>query len=339
MQLSLCSLSMGGLLKNMLSQLIYRPGAQSYKDDLLKKFLPRALAGTSLGGTQIEEAVRQQLGHRKYQSALQTLNSHEASLNPEHFLPDRFKQSFNEQSNSPQLVQATRSIFNMLTTTLDQLTSSRLTTTTNLLTSLITSLIEGLRLEIEAFDKKNSRELKEILKLLKETNLGVKGCTPPDQGGLYSCFAAILILVCLIFPGLFALRNSVTNFIRKIQSTQTASNLRKAQRLEYCRGRSPDRFRDHSPTSRANEDHLNQIQWPDSTLPAKTKTFLRRGSFRGEINPQGRRQAEFQEDFQVQSMVGACAGPEDFTTTHRKRPTLMPEATHKRTLAQVFTQE
>ena len=43
----------GSILKPMLSQIIFRPGKQSYKSNLLGKFLPRALSSTHLGGSEI----------------------------------------------------------------------------------------------------------------------------------------------------------------------------------------------------------------------------------------------------------------------------------------------
>ena len=97
----------GSLLKPMLSQIIFRPGKQTYKSNLLSKFLPRALSSTNLGGSAIEEAVCQQPAARKYSVALQTLTSHESRLDPEHYLPERFKESFNAKSNSQELVAAT----------------------------------------------------------------------------------------------------------------------------------------------------------------------------------------------------------------------------------------
>ena len=156
----------GSLLKPMLSQIIFRPGKQTYKSNLLSKFLPRALSSTNLRGSAIEEAVCQQLAARKYSVALQTLTSHESRLDAEHYLPERFKESFNAKHNSEQLVAATRCIFGTLTKTLDEIISTRLTSAGNLLTSLITSLIEELRLHLAEFHDENRNQMKLVLKIL-----------------------------------------------------------------------------------------------------------------------------------------------------------------------------
>ena len=104
---------------------------------------------------------------------------------------------------------------------------------------------------------------------------------PPDNGGLYSCLAAVLVLLGLIFPGLFVLRNSITAFTRKLQQTQTASNLRKAQRDYYAR--TVPIVRDTSPLPRDQDDLM---PWPETTL--QTRTLIRKGSFRqGEATQAG----------------------------------------------------
>ena len=89
---------------------------------------------------------------------------------------------------------------------MDDIMQNRLITTATLLTSLITSLVEELRLELEWFNEDNLKNFRDVLKILKETKLLVKECESPDQGGLYSCCAAILALVFCIFPGMVYLQ-------------------------------------------------------------------------------------------------------------------------------------
>ena len=85
---------------------------------------------------------------------------------------------------------------------------------------------------MELFYAETLKHIKDILKFQKETKLLVKECQAPDLGGLYSCAAAIMALVLTIFPALVFLRNSLTSFMRKMQTNQTAANIRRAQRHE-----------------------------------------------------------------------------------------------------------
>ena len=142
----------------------------------------------------------------------------------------------------------------------------------------------------------------------------MKECQAPDQGGLYSCNAAIMALVFCVFPGLVFLRNSITSFILKIQTNQAAANIRRAQRQE---------IRENPEGS--VEDQLGNIQWPDSGIPAPT--FHRRGSFRGETGPQGRRHTEMREAYSMHSVGaigGAIGGQDDYPTLHRTSGSLKP---------------
>ena len=143
----------------------------------------------------------------------------------------------------------------------------------------------------------------------------IKECESPDQGGLYSCCAAILALVFCIFPGMVYLRNSITSFVRKLQANQAAANIRKVQRQEIC----------ENPEGSV-EEQLGNIQWPESNIP--TNTFHRRGSFRGETGPQGRRHTEtLREAFSMHSVGaigGAMGGSDDYPTLHRTSGSLKP---------------
>ena len=56
----------GGLFKSILSQLIYRGGDPSYKQGLLARFIPRVLSQTSLGNSQTEQVINQQIKSRNY---------------------------------------------------------------------------------------------------------------------------------------------------------------------------------------------------------------------------------------------------------------------------------
>ena len=314
----------GSLLKPMLSQIIFRPGKQTYKSNLLSKFLPRALSSTNLEGSAIEEAVCQQLAARKYSVALQTLTSHESRLDAEHYLPERFKESFNAKHNSEQLVAATRCIFGTLTKTLDEIISTRLTSAGNLLTSLITSLIEELRLHLEEFHDENRNQMKLVLKILQEISKKLEICQQPDNGGLYACFSSVLVLVALIFPSLIYLRNSLTSFQCKLQRNQIASILRRAQKQD----------RDGPDAELMDQGGFEQIDWPETATLPNNATLIRGTSFRGEIGPQGARQTEMQQAYSVSSCRSmAAAGDDHYASLHRTsgaiRPNGRPRTIHE----------
>ena len=106
------------------------------------------------------------------------------------------------------------------------------------------------------------------------------------------------------------LRNSITSFVRKLQANQAAANIRKVQRQEIC----------ENPEGSV-EEQLGNIQWPESNIP--TNTFHRRGSFKGETGPQGRRHTEMREAYSMHS-VGAIGGQDDYPTLHRTSGSLKP---------------
>ena len=282
----------GGMLKGILSQLIYWGGDPSYKQNLLAKFIPRVLSQTSLGNSQTEQIINQHLQSRNYQSVLQTIQSAEQGLDKRNFVPDEFKMAFNQNENSPQLVQAVRKVFHSLVETMDTLMTQRLSTSGNLLSSLLTSLIENLRLELEDFEKTHSQEVKRLSAILEQIKAGLKDCGPPNNTGIFAILSAILVCIVLIFPGLFILKNSLTAFMRKLQSTQQASMMRKVQRENYARtiqGHQSDR--DTSPilARRSQEEPDNSLHWPEANtleMPRQIRSrpvvLKRRGSYRAE---------------------------------------------------------
>ena len=78
---------MGKLLRPLISDIAHRPGVSKYKDNLLQRFLPRALKGTQLADTQMERALESSLIQRKYSVALNTLKSQEKDLDTSSYLP------------------------------------------------------------------------------------------------------------------------------------------------------------------------------------------------------------------------------------------------------------
>ena len=321
----------GGMLKGILSQLIYRSDDPVYKQKLISKFVPRVLSRTSLGNSQTEQLINQQLQSRNYQSVLQTLQSVEQGLDERSFVPEQFKLAFNQNEHSPQLVQVTRKVFHSLVQTMDTLMTQRLSTSGNLIASLLTTLIENLRKELEEFDQTHSREIKQLLALNEQIRVGLKDCGPPNNTGIFACLAALLVCVSLIFPSLLILRNSLTAFNRKLQSTQQASIMRKAQRENYARailmGNTMDR--DTSPIlpRRATEEPNTPLHWPDSNLQIRPRPVVNRGE-----QVQSARQVSYNEGYLLDSMPGTLA--DTFITS--SRTTQAPEPKSRRTLSPSF---
>ena len=113
--------------------------------------------------------------------ALRTLEAQESELANENYIPDTFKQSFSSvKTASPQMVQATRSIFNQLTHAFDNVLQDRLITVSHLSTSFISSVIEEMCLEMESYFDEIQKNLKEILKGLRESKLLLAACTQAE---------------------------------------------------------------------------------------------------------------------------------------------------------------
>ena len=285
--------------------------------------MPRALSSTNLAGTAIQQAISQQLSDRKYSVALQTLTSHEAKLNHEHYLPERFKESFNAKSHSVQLVAATRCVFGTLTKTLDEIISTRLTSSGNLLTSLITSLIEELCLHLAEYHNDNREQMKLVLRILEEISKKLEICQQPDNGPLFACFSAVLVLVALIFPSLIYLRNSITAFQCKLQRNQVASILRRTQKQE----------REGPDADLLDQGGFETIDWPESATLPNNATLIRGTSFWGETGPQGTRQTEMQQAYSVSSCRSMAQGDDHYASLHRTtgaiRPNGRPRTIHE----------
>ena len=158
--------------------------------------------------------------------------------------------------------------------------------------------------------------MKELLRLNLELKEGIKGCGPPDFTGLFACLAAVLVCIVMVFPGLYVLRNSITAFSRKLQQTQQASNLRKAQRETYVRsapilGNRTEKDTAPILTSMVSNEDLNSGHWPNSSLQRRAKSFVRRGSVRADHPYQPTRHSKFNEGYLVGDLASSI--PESFT--------------------------
>ena len=222
----------GGLIKMVLNQVINRPGSLGYTDKLVGRFVPRALSQTHLKNSQVSTSIQNQMKNHNFQSAIQTLTSASRPLEAQNYIPTRFKEVFNANTQDNKLVLATRKILTAITSTLDSIISQRLATVTNLLTSLITTVIESLRLLLQSLHEKHTQDDKKLLEITGKTLLEIQLCKPQDFGGLYASLAAVLSLLCLLFPTLLILKSSICNHANKLQHTQMAYTLRKAARSD-----------------------------------------------------------------------------------------------------------
>ena len=180
----------------------------------MKKFAHRALSNTDLADSEVERAVSQQLTQHKYGVVLCTLEAQESELSNENYIPDTFKQSLSSlKTASPQMVQATRSIFNQLTHTFDNVLQDWLITVSHLSTSFISAVIEEMHLEMESYFDDVKKNLSEILLSLRDSKILLSACTQPELGGLYSCNATVMALCVSILVALLFHRNSICKFL------------------------------------------------------------------------------------------------------------------------------
>ena len=153
--------------------------------------------------------------------------------------------------------------------------------------------------------------------------------------------------VVLIFPGLFILKNSLTAFMRKLQSTQQASIMRKAQRENYARtiqGHYSDR--DTSPilARRSQEEANNSLHWPDNTLEmprqirSRPVVLKRRGSFGAEPG-QAVRQDNYNDAYLVDNRASLTGELSDNFIPRPRTQAPPPEPRSRKNLASSFLQE
>ena len=311
----------GSILRSILSQLIYRGGDASYKQDLLAKFVPRVLSQTALQNSQTEQIINQQLKSRNYESVLQTINSAAKGLDQKNYVPEDFKHAFNQQENSPKMVLSVRKVFHGLVQTLDTLLTQRLSTSSNLMSSLLTSLIESLRVELEGFEKTHANEVKRLGSTLSSIQADLKRCGAQNLTTVYALLAAILVGLTLIFPSLFMVKNTLTAFMRKLQSSAQASLIRKAQRetlIRTAQGYLSDR--DTVPILEHSEmEGDGNVHWPEADtlemprMRSRPMFNRRRGSFRvdSSIPAWQERQDKYQDIIHADLKVALPPAPKD----------------------------
>ena len=106
---------MGSLIEPLFSSISNRPGNSVHNQNLLQTFIPRALHGTELGGTDIQKHIQSAVKLNKYNVALTALRNRERPLDKSHFLPFKLS-SYGDLS-----IMETKKLFLQLTTVIDNL--------------------------------------------------------------------------------------------------------------------------------------------------------------------------------------------------------------------------
>ena len=206
----------GGLIKNALSQVINRPDPILYTQGILKRFVPRALAASNLKNTAVSSSIQTQFKNHNFNSAISTLDSNSHPIKTENHISNKFHKVLNSSTDDKKLVAAVKHILKAVASTLDSIISQRLTSVSNLLTSLFTSIVESLRLLLIELHEGHTRDLKKLLVIANSSLAEIKRSKPHTHIELYALLSAILTLLCLIFPALNILKNSVFNHANKL---------------------------------------------------------------------------------------------------------------------------
>ena len=82
------SVFMNKLIASLIQGVAHRPNSSPYKDQLIQKFTQRALAGTRIQDTQVQNAFEQNIAQKQYQVAINTLRSHEVPLDIDQYFPE-----------------------------------------------------------------------------------------------------------------------------------------------------------------------------------------------------------------------------------------------------------
>ena len=106
---------MGSLIAPLFSSISNRPGNSIHNQKLLQRFIPRALHGTQLGGTEVQTHIQSAVKLNKFNVALTALRNRERPLDKSHFLPFKLS-SYGDLS-----IMETKKLFLQLTTVIDNL--------------------------------------------------------------------------------------------------------------------------------------------------------------------------------------------------------------------------
>ena len=210
---------MGKLLRPLISEIAHRPGISKYKDNLLQKFVPHTLTGTPLAGSQLQKALENELKQQRYSVALNTLKGQERDLDTSSYLPksEADSDSFVHQ-DSGIMQKATRKMFYQFTRTLDKLMQKRLLTISHFSSSFLSSVVEQLRLTLQA-EHRNQSQIESHLEVeINKVQASLdQQCHQPELSGVYIALAAVLGFNFLTLLCLYLLHNSIVSWFLRQQ--------------------------------------------------------------------------------------------------------------------------
>ena len=255
------------LIKNALTQVVNRPDKISYTQGILKNFIPRALSSSSLRNTAVSNSIQAQVRNNNFNSAIATIDSNSHALKPETHIANKYHKVLTENSNDRKLVNSVRHVLKALTSTIDSIMSQRLTSLSNLLSSLFTSIVESLRLLLVGYHERHSGDLKRLLIGSNNTLGEIKRLKPHTNVSIYAMLSAILVILVLIFPTLIVLRSSITNHHTKVfypkynrHEIDEARAVKRRERLSQAHEMEEGEFEEHSAPGATGSQHTFKVK-------------------------------------------------------------------------------
>ena len=212
------------LISNSFSQLVNRKTKNGYTQAILKNFIPRAISISNLRDSKIEKNIQNNIKHNNYGGAISILDSHSQDRDTERHINGKYEKVFKDNVEDRKVTNSVRHVLKALTSTFDSILSQRLTSLSNLLTALFTSLLEALRILLVDYHNGHATDLKYLLNGNTDVLDELKKLKPASSVPTYSLHAATLVLLTLIFPTLFALRSSMIHSNNKLLQSKPRRN-------------------------------------------------------------------------------------------------------------------
>ena len=210
---------MGSILRPLISSVSQRAGNNDYKNNLLTKLTHRVLQNTPLTNSNIEEALINQLNQNKYTVAKHTLKSKETPLSQAHYIPETWDQETPKANTMPpRIYRVAKRMFIHLTTTIDNLVKKRLRSASQISTSFVGTIIEGLRLKIQQEHHNQTKASSDIKRQLDSlTRMVTTESEETDLKIVYICLGVIMGMICIVLWASSLVRNGVIHHLMKMQ--------------------------------------------------------------------------------------------------------------------------
>jgi len=213
-----------GLIKNSFSQLVNRNTKNGYTQAILKNFIPRAISTSNLRGSAVEKNIQANIRNNNYRGAISVIDSNSQDRETERHITDKYKKVLNDNVKDRKVTNSVRHILKAVTSTFDSILSQRLTSLSNLLSSLFMSLIEALRILLINYHNEHASDLKGLLFGNNDILDEVKKLRPASNVPTFSLHAATLVLLALIFPTLLVLKSSIAHSNNKLFHSKSRRN-------------------------------------------------------------------------------------------------------------------